>query len=145
MFVYEEEQEIGPNPGVESPPPWIPDSMAPLCMGCGAGFSLVKRRHHCRSCGRVFCQRCSPNQVDFTLQTQISNVVHTIANIKTDVILHFFQKSGPTCLKFTSTDFFFMTILNIYFLTLNMLQVPLPRYGMESPVRVCNRCYIYYM
>ncbi|XP_023337511.1 lateral signaling target protein 2 homolog isoform X2 [Eurytemora carolleeae] len=81
----QEEQEIGPNPGVESPPPWIPDSMAPLCMGCGAGFSLVKRRHHCRSCGRVFCQRCSPNQV------------------------------------------------------------PLPRYGMESPVRVCNRCYIYYM
>ncbi len=69
LFVYEEEQEIGPNPGVESPPPWIPDSMAPLCMGCGAGFSLVKRRHHCRSCGRVFCQRCSPNQVDFAVSS----------------------------------------------------------------------------
>ncbi len=38
-----------------------------------------------RSCGRVFCGKCSPNQV------------------------------------------------------------PLPRYGMDKPVRVCNRCYIYYM
>ena len=62
-----EEQEVGglgsgPRQ-VESPPAWIPDSMAPLCMGCGAAFSLVKRRHHCRSCGRVFCAKCSPNQV----------------------------------------------------------------------------------
>jgi len=84
-----EEQEVGglgsgPRQ-VESPPAWIPDSMAPLCMGCGAAFSLVKRRHHCRSCGRVFCAKCSPNQV------------------------------------------------------------PLPRYGIQKAVRVCNRCYIYYM
>jgi len=58
-----EEQEQGRSRVVEPPPPWIPDSMAPLCMGCGAAFSLVKRRHHCRSCGRVFCAKCSPNQV----------------------------------------------------------------------------------
>jgi len=80
-----EEQEQGRSRVVEPPPPWIPDSMAPLCMGCGSAFSLVKRRHHCRSCGRVFCAKCSPNQV------------------------------------------------------------PLPRYGMQKAVRVCNRCYIYYM
>ena len=58
-----EEQEQGRSRTVEAPPAWIPDNMAPLCMGCGAGFSLVKRRHHCRSCGRVFCAKCSPNQV----------------------------------------------------------------------------------
>ena len=49
----------------EEPPTWIPDSMAPLCMGCGSAFSLVRRRHHCRSCGRVFCAKCSPNQVRY--------------------------------------------------------------------------------
>ena len=59
-----EEAEEGRSRAVEAPPAWIPDSMAPLCMGCGAGFSLVKRRHHCRSCGRVFCAKCSPNQVE---------------------------------------------------------------------------------
>ena len=62
-----EEQEQGRSRTVEPPPAWIPDSMAPLCMGCGATFSLVKRRHHCRSCGRVFCAKCSPNQVSFNI------------------------------------------------------------------------------
>ena len=62
-----EEQEQGRSRRVEPPPAWIPDSMAPLCMGCGATFSLVKRRHHCRSCGRVFCAKCSPNQVSFNI------------------------------------------------------------------------------
>ena len=64
-----EEQEQGRSRTVEAPPAWIPDNMAPLCMGCGAGFSIVKRRHHCRSCGRVFCAKCSPNQV--TIQQHI--------------------------------------------------------------------------
>ena len=29
-------------------PPWVPDAEAPVCMLCGAKFTLVKRRHHCR-------------------------------------------------------------------------------------------------
>ena len=62
----QEEQERGRGATVETPPSWVPDSMAPLCMGCGSTFSLVRRRHHCRSCGRVFCAKCSPNQVRLT-------------------------------------------------------------------------------
>ena len=31
------------------------------------------------------------------------------------------------------------------FVAVSPNQVPLPRYGMDKPVRVCNRCYIYYM
>lgn len=37
----------------ESPPPWIPDSEAPVCMSCKAIFTVVRRRHHCRNCGKV--------------------------------------------------------------------------------------------
>lgn len=48
---------------VESPPPWIPDEMAPRCMACEAMFTVVRRRHHCRNCGKVFCARCSSNSV----------------------------------------------------------------------------------
>jgi hypothetical protein len=47
----------------ERPPIWIPDVEAPKCMSCGVNFTVVKRRHHCRNCGKVFCARCSSNSV----------------------------------------------------------------------------------
>ncbi|KAJ8978922.1 hypothetical protein NQ317_013360 [Molorchus minor] len=47
----------------ERPPIWIPDIEAPKCMSCGINFTVVKRRHHCRNCGKVFCARCSSNSV----------------------------------------------------------------------------------
>lgn len=49
--------------GCDRPPIWIPDVEAPKCMSCGANFTVVKRRHHCRNCGKVFCARCSSNSV----------------------------------------------------------------------------------
>lgn len=48
---------------VERAPAWIPDNDAPRCMACQAGFTVVRRRHHCRNCGKVFCGRCSSNNV----------------------------------------------------------------------------------
>ncbi|KRT85902.1 hypothetical protein AMK59_205 [Oryctes borbonicus] len=48
---------------IERPPIWIPDVEAPKCMSCGSNFTVVKRRHHCRNCGKVFCSRCSSNNV----------------------------------------------------------------------------------
>ncbi|CAJ1385743.1 unnamed protein product, partial [Effrenium voratum] len=39
---------------------WLPDSAASSCMACDATFTLIRRRHHCRSCGRLFCERCCP-------------------------------------------------------------------------------------
>uniref|UniRef100_T1J100 Lateral signaling target protein 2 homolog n=1 Tax=Strigamia maritima TaxID=126957 RepID=T1J100_STRMM len=67
----------------EEPPIWIPDELASHCMSCQSAFTVVRRRHHCRNCGKVFCSRCSSNSV------------------------------------------------------------PLPQYGHDKPVRVCNRCFIF--
>ena len=39
-------------------PFWVPDADAPDCMICNARFTLVKRRHHCRACGKVLCAAC---------------------------------------------------------------------------------------
>lgn len=36
-----------------SPPTWVPDELAPQCMACSAAFTVVRRRHHCRNCGKV--------------------------------------------------------------------------------------------
>eukprot|EP01128_Nolandella_sp_AFSM9_P006966 TRINITY_DN369_c1_g3_i1.p1 TRINITY_DN369_c1_g3~~TRINITY_DN369_c1_g3_i1.p1 ORF type:complete len:450 (-),score=65.87 TRINITY_DN369_c1_g3_i1:126-1475(-) len=37
---------------------WEKDSSASACGICGTTFSLLTRRHHCRSCGRLFCGTC---------------------------------------------------------------------------------------
>ncbi|XP_029645514.1 lateral signaling target protein 2 homolog [Octopus sinensis] len=47
----------------QEPPPWVPDEQCPHCSSCKAPFTFVKRRHHCRNCGKVFCSRCSANSV----------------------------------------------------------------------------------
>uniref|UniRef100_A0A8D2LJU5 FYVE-type domain-containing protein n=1 Tax=Varanus komodoensis TaxID=61221 RepID=A0A8D2LJU5_VARKO len=41
------------------PPDWVPDSTCSHCMACQAPFTFLRRRHHCRSCGKIFCSRCS--------------------------------------------------------------------------------------
>ena len=34
-------------------PVWVPDDQSLVCMSCHATFTFVKRRHHCRNCGKV--------------------------------------------------------------------------------------------
>ncbi|XP_037951624.1 zinc finger FYVE domain-containing protein 9-like [Teleopsis dalmanni] len=40
------------------PPIWVPDNMASNCMQCHTKFTMIKRRHHCRACGKVLCSVC---------------------------------------------------------------------------------------
>ncbi|XP_045592473.1 zinc finger FYVE domain-containing protein 21 [Procambarus clarkii] len=44
-------------------PEWIPDKLSPTCMDCKEKFDFLKRRHHCRRCGRVCCSSCCENRV----------------------------------------------------------------------------------
>jgi len=39
-------------------PYWVPDAEANNCMICSIKFTMVKRRHHCRACGKVLCGSC---------------------------------------------------------------------------------------
>lgn len=40
------------------PPVWIKDSAQTTCSGCNENFNTFKRRHHCRTCGKLFCHTC---------------------------------------------------------------------------------------
>ncbi|CAB3364853.1 Hypothetical predicted protein [Cloeon dipterum] len=42
---------------------WAKDSEAVECFACHTAFNLTKRKHHCRSCGEIFCNDCSDNQM----------------------------------------------------------------------------------
>lgn len=41
---------------------WIPDAEVSVCVGCQLLFDWVRRKHHCRFCGRVFCALCTPHR-----------------------------------------------------------------------------------
>nr|XP_020446612.1 lateral signaling target protein 2 homolog [Monopterus albus] len=43
----------------EDPPDWVPDEACNSCIACKAPFTVIRRKHHCRSCGKIFCSRCS--------------------------------------------------------------------------------------
>ncbi|XP_076205958.1 lateral signaling target protein 2 homolog isoform X2 [Aptenodytes patagonicus] len=47
--------------GTHRLPEWVPDSTCSQCSACRSPFTLLRRRHHCRSCGKIFCARCSPH------------------------------------------------------------------------------------
>jgi len=38
---------------------WQADDASPTCLQCGAAFNFVRRRHHCRGCGRLLCADCT--------------------------------------------------------------------------------------
>ena len=38
---------------------WIPSENVTKCYNCAIHFSILNRKHHCRMCGRVFCNDCS--------------------------------------------------------------------------------------
>lgn len=40
-------------------PVWVKDQETTMCMTCGERFGTFKRRHHCRCCGKVVCNKCS--------------------------------------------------------------------------------------
>lgn len=37
---------------------WMSDRSCKACYECEQMFSFVRRRHHCRSCGQIFCAQC---------------------------------------------------------------------------------------
>ena len=46
---------------------WVPDDSQHLCMHCGANFTLVRRRHHCRACGSLVCDACSAHRMFYQM------------------------------------------------------------------------------
>ncbi|KAJ9461220.1 Lateral signaling target protein 2-like protein [Diplonema papillatum] len=48
-----------PSVDDEEAPQWRPDVDVNTCEGCRKPFTMIRRRHHCRSCGGVFCAACT--------------------------------------------------------------------------------------
>lgn len=50
-------------PICNKPLQWEKDSKRKWCIACGQEFSLFIRKHHCRACGKIFCDSCTSEQI----------------------------------------------------------------------------------
>uniref|UniRef100_A0AAY4ARZ0 Lateral signaling target protein 2 homolog n=1 Tax=Denticeps clupeoides TaxID=299321 RepID=A0AAY4ARZ0_9TELE len=58
----------------EDPPEWVPDEACSSCVACKAPFTVIRRKHHCRSCGKIFCSRCSSHSAPLPRYGQMKPV-----------------------------------------------------------------------
>ena len=54
--------------------PWVEAKDVPLCPQCHRSFTIVRRKHHCRLCGFVLCDKCSLNLPDNMARSFVSGV-----------------------------------------------------------------------
>ncbi|KAL1311981.1 hypothetical protein HN51_038635 [Arachis hypogaea] len=45
---------------------WVPDEAVSKCTACGTDFGAFNRRHHCRNCGDIFCDKCTHGRIALT-------------------------------------------------------------------------------
>lgn len=47
---------------------WVPDEAATKCTACGTDFNAFVRKHHCRNCGDIFCDKCTHGRTALTAE-----------------------------------------------------------------------------
>ncbi|XP_032095589.1 WD repeat and FYVE domain-containing protein 3 isoform X1 [Sapajus apella] len=70
---------VSDQPGRSAADHWVKDEGGDSCSGCAVRFSLTERRHHCRNCGQLFCQKCSRFQSEIK-RLKISSPVRVCQN-----------------------------------------------------------------
>ncbi|KAI9486747.1 MAG: FYVE zinc finger-domain-containing protein [Benjaminiella poitrasii] len=52
---------------------WEMDRQVPDCRRCHRRFNFLVRRHHCRRCGQIVCDRCSSNRIRLSVEELIED------------------------------------------------------------------------
>ncbi|XP_020254417.1 LOW QUALITY PROTEIN: protein FREE1 [Asparagus officinalis] len=62
------------KPGNEEKDHWVPDEAVSKCTSCAADFGAFVRKHHCRNCGDIFCDKCTQGRIALTADEQAQPV-----------------------------------------------------------------------
>ncbi|PPD71633.1 hypothetical protein GOBAR_DD31463 [Gossypium barbadense] len=54
------------KPGAEEKDHWVPDEAVSKCTACATDFGAFVRKHHCRNCGDIFCDKCTHGRIALT-------------------------------------------------------------------------------
>ncbi|KAI3813634.1 hypothetical protein L1987_18363 [Smallanthus sonchifolius] len=53
---------------------WVPDEASTKCTACSTYFGAFVRRHHCRNCGDIFCDKCTQGRIALTAEENAQQV-----------------------------------------------------------------------
>ncbi|XP_073294875.1 protein FREE1-like [Primulina huaijiensis] len=80
------------KPVIEEKDHWVPDEAATKCTACGTDFNAFVRKHHCRNCGDIFCDKCTHGRTALTAEENapivrvcdrcLAEVSHRLSNAK---------------------------------------------------------------
>ena len=73
---------------------WVPDADMSSCNLCDVGFSLFKRKHHCRLCGHIYCAECSGNRVALPSSPHPVRACNTCFAVRKSAALRQRQRGG---------------------------------------------------
>ncbi|XLS66856.1 hypothetical protein HN51_017879 [Arachis hypogaea] len=54
------------KPANEEKDHWVPDEAVSKCKDCQTDFGAFNRKHHCRNCGDIFCDKCTQGRIALT-------------------------------------------------------------------------------
>ena len=58
-----EDEEEEEKEAEHKKPQWVEGKGCSVCHECQSRFTLFRRKHHCRSCGQIFCDECSKQSI----------------------------------------------------------------------------------
>ena len=53
---------------------WLPNEVSKFCRKCDKGFTAVSRKHHCRYCGLIFCNKCAKEHQRLNSLTKLERI-----------------------------------------------------------------------
>ncbi|KAL0222473.1 hypothetical protein RCL1_002327 [Eukaryota sp. TZLM3-RCL] len=53
---------------------WKPDNLIHNCIGCNDKFTILRRKHHCRACGEIYCSKCTRHRLIVRTETTPARV-----------------------------------------------------------------------
>ncbi|ESL10673.1 hypothetical protein TRSC58_01589 [Trypanosoma rangeli SC58] len=71
---------------------WVDDRYAVRCRGCDVRFNVMRRRHHCRNCGQVFCGECLITSSTSRLGDIITGVFSSLVGLHRDPLVKLCHK-----------------------------------------------------
>lgn len=130
------------------PPDWVPDEVCSYCTACKAPFTVIRRKHHCRSCGKVTTQSGmgEPTESHVLLPKNCKRWVFVFVNCSAMwdgcgvQVKSAFPHSAPQGTQVQSP-----LVFQIFCSRCSSHSAPLPRYGQMKPVRVCTHCYMFHV